>query len=325
MRTSAAAALPPQLVDECGGREESGPEQTRGARHGGFSRHVDKGLEACKSPRELEMDVGVIEWHREAAARLTEHPKESPRAECGRERRDRGGRSLGPAMRNYPYEHAPRLPEGDSIDPRTLFHPTPSAPGGAEHAEDAAASLPLAASGAPIELEVGPGRGWFIFERLDHAPEVRVIGLEIRSKWATIVDDRLKKRGYSTRGRVFAEDAKAALMRFVPDSVAVAYVHFPNPWWKKRHAKRLVVDPELLDQLARVLVSGGELLIQTDVEERAEQYEAIVAEHGAFEALEGGAARVVNHPHGARSPRERKAIEDGLPVYRLRYRRVAKS
>lgn len=230
-------------------------------------------------------------------------------------------------MRNYPYEHAPRLPEGDdSIDPRTLFLPTPPASVGVQHAEDVAASLPPASSkaaGAPIELEVGPGRGWFIFERLDHAPEVRVVGLEIRRKWATIVDDRLKKRGYGARGRVFAEDAKAALTRFAPDSVAIAYVHFPDPWWKKRHAKRLVVGDELLDQLARVLVSGGELLIQTDVEERAEQYEAIVAEHGAFEALEE-TARVVDHPHGARSPRERKAIEDGLPVYRLRYRRMAK-
>jgi tRNA (guanine-N7-)-methyltransferase len=229
-------------------------------------------------------------------------------------------------MRNYPYEHAPRLPEGDSIDPRTLFHPTASAPLAGEHAEDVAASLPLAPSGslgAPIELEVGPGRGWFIFERLDYAPDVRVVGLEIRRKWATIVDDRLKKRGYGARGRVFAEDAKAALTRFAPDSVAIAYVHFPDPWWKKRHAKRLVVGNELLGELARVLVSGGELLIQTDVEERAEQYEAIVAEHGAFEALEP-TVRVVDHPHGARSPRERKAIEDGLPVYRLRYRRVSK-
>jgi tRNA (guanine-N7-)-methyltransferase len=233
-------------------------------------------------------------------------------------------------MRNYPYEHAPRLPEGDAaIDPRTLFLPPgePSAHGEAKHAESGPSALPAAVDAAllaaPIELEVGPGRGWFILERLEHDPRARVVGLEIRRKWATIVDDRLKTRGYASRGRVFAEDAKPALKRFVPDSVSVAYVHFPDPWWKKRHAKRLVVGPELLDELARVLVPGGELLIQTDVEERAEQYEAAVAAHGAFVPLEDS-ARVTDHPHGARSPRERKAIEDGLPVYRLRYRRLAK-
>lgn len=227
-------------------------------------------------------------------------------------------------MRNYPYEHAPRLPEGDSIDPRTLFHPARPAQAGDEHAEVGQLSPPSAAlESSPVELEVGPGRGWFIFERLDFAPEVRVVGLEIRRKWATIVDDRLAARGYGARGRVFAEDAKAALSRFVPDSVSIAYVHFPDPWWKKRHHKRLVVGQELLDELARVIVSGGELLVQTDVEERAEQYESIIAAHGAFEPFES-TARVEDHPHGARSPRERKAIEDGLPVYRLRYRRVKK-
>lgn len=233
------------------------------------------------------------------------------------------------AMRNYPYEHAPRLPEGDAIDPRTLFLSAAESAAQREgkHAEGQASAPPSAIdpalAAAPVELEVGPGRGWFIVERLEHDPRARVVGLEIRRKWATIVDERLKKRGYGERGRVFAEDAKPALRRFLPDSVSVAYVHFPDPWWKKRHHKRLVVGPELLDELARVLVSGGELLIQTDVEERAEQYEAAVAAHGAFVPL-GDAARVADHPHGARSPRERKAIEDGLPVYRLRYRRRAK-
>jgi tRNA (guanine-N7-)-methyltransferase len=216
-------------------------------------------------------------------------------------------------MRNYPYEHAPRLPEAESIDPRSLFINEPA--GG-----DSSAQQSVDSEGR-LELEVGPGRGWFIFERLDIDPTTRVLGLEIRRKWATIVDDRLKSRGLASRGRVFAEDAKPALKKFQPDSIDIAYVHFPDPWWKKRHAKRLVVCDALLNELGRVVKSGGELLIQTDVEERAEQYEAIVREHGAFVPWEAE-ARVVDHPHGARSPRERKAIEDGLPVYRLRYRRL---
>jgi tRNA (guanine-N7-)-methyltransferase len=206
-----------------------------------------------------------------------------------------------------PYERAPRLPEGP-VDPAALFAPTPSE------------------SSAPrerrLELEIGPGRGWFILERLEIDPEVSLIGLEIRRKWATIVDERLAKRGLAHRARVFAEDAKAALPRFPSASVAVAYLHFPDPWWKKRHQKRLVLGPELLRELARVLVPGGELFIQTDVPERADDYEALVAESPDFEpALEQ--ARIDDHPYGARSPRERKAIDDGLPIFRLRYRRKA--
>lgn len=206
----------------------------------------------------------------------------------------------------FPYAHAPRLPEGEVLELERLFASAEGAP-----------------SAGPVELEIGPGRGWFLFERLDFAPQVRMVGLEIRRKWATIVDDRLRLRGYGARGRVFAEDAKVALPRFPTASVSVAYVHFPDPWWKKRHQKRMVVTPELLEQLARLLVDDGELLIQTDVEERAARYEALVAEQSAFEPIEGS-ARVEDHPYGARSPRERKAIEHGLPVYRLRYRRRAR-
>lgn len=217
--------------------------------------------------------------------------------------------------REAPYAHAPRLPvddqpDGATLEPWRLF----LAPDGEER------ELPDASPQSPVELEIGPGRGGFLFERLEAAPDVRMVGFEIRRKWATIVDDRLRQRGFGARGRVFAEDAKLALQRLASASLAVVYVHFPDPWWKKRHQKRLVVTPDLLTELARVLIDGGELLIQTDVEERAARYEALLAACPEFSPAKG-TARVEDHAYGARSPRERRAIEDGLPIYRLLYRR----
>ncbi len=206
-------------------------------------------------------------------------------------------------MRSDPYAHCPRLPEDGPIDPRRVLL----------HREDA----PIDAS--PVELEIGPGRGWFTVERLEVDESVRVVGIEVRRKWATIVDERLKKRGLAHRGRVFAEDIKLVLPRFVDRSVSIAYLHFPDPWWKKRHEKRLVLSAELLEHLRRVLIVGGELLIQTDVFERAEEYERVVGACAAFEPYEAS-PRVSDHPHQARSPRERKAMENGLPIARLRYK-----
>lgn len=211
-------------------------------------------------------------------------------------------------MHSDPYAHCPRLPVEGPIDPRTVF--VEQMPGG----EGPALTQ-------PVELEIGPGRGWFTVERLEIDPRVRVLGVEVRRKWATIVDERLKKRGLGARGRVFADDIRLVLPRFVDRSLSVAYVHFPDPWWKKRHHKRLVLNQELLVELNRVLVPGGELLVQTDVFERADEYERVVAENGRFEPVEQ-TARVADHPYGARSPRERKAMEVGLPVVRLRYRNL---
>jgi tRNA (guanine-N7-)-methyltransferase len=203
-----------------------------------------------------------------------------------------------------PYENAPRLPEGSPIDARSLV------------------------SGDWLELEVGPGRGGFITERLEAEPRCGVVGLEVRRKWATIVDGRIAKRGLGARGRIFAEDAKDALGRLGPDGVfRRAFLHFPDPWWKKRHHKRLVMGDVFLAEVARLLAPGGELFVQTDVEERVTQYEAQITGSSWFEAAGDvpGSPRLNENPFGARSPRERRAITDGLPVYRLLYRRSGRA
>jgi tRNA (guanine-N7-)-methyltransferase len=203
-------------------------------------------------------------------------------------------------MSPRPYDDAPRLPEGDRLDVRSLVR------------------------GEWIEAEIGPGRGWFMVERAEAEPRAGLLGLEIRRKWAAVVDGRLARRGFGDRARVFAEDAGQSLPRLGPDgSLRTVFVHFPDPWWKKRHQKRLVVRDRFLDEVARLLELHGELFVQTDVEERAHDYEALVAKDPRF-APRGdaaGSARMGDNPYAARSPRERRAIADGLPVHRLRWSR----
>jgi tRNA (guanine-N7-)-methyltransferase len=205
-------------------------------------------------------------------------------------------------MKQNPYfAEAPRLPAGELVDPRELVE----------------------SSGRPIELEIGPGRGGFIFERLSADPTICLVGLEVRLKWASIVDRKLREAGHARRARVFAEDARAALPRFPEACLDAVFVHFPDPWWKKRHHKRLVLGPALLEQLSRTIRPGGQVFLQTDVEERALAYEALLDAHPAFVPAPGG-SRASENPFRARSPRERRAIIDGLPIFRLHYVRAPK-
>jgi tRNA (guanine-N7-)-methyltransferase len=200
-----------------------------------------------------------------------------------------------------PYADAPRVPEGDAIDPRAL--------------------VGAGTSAVTVELELGPGRGGFVFERLAQDPALHFVGLEIRRKWATIVDRRLAASPHAGRARIFAEDARSVLPRFLAGSIARVFVHFPDPWWKKRHAKRLLLGAPLLDELVRVIRPAGELFIQTDVEERAAGYEALCNACAGLVPAPGG-PRLAENPFHAESPREKRAIADGLPVYRLLYRRA---
>lgn len=169
-----------------------------------------------------------------------------------------------------------------------------------------------------LELEIGFGRGRFLLERAVSAPGSRVVGIEIKSKWAHLIEERRKRLGLANVVALCG-DAREILRRAGPDAgLARVFIHFPDPWWKKRHAKRRVVDEDFLDQLARLLRKGGELFVQTDVEDRALQMAAHIAQNAAFTVEPGFESA---NPYGARSNREVRADEDGLPVYRIHAKR----
>jgi len=173
----------------------------------------------------------------------------------------------------------------------------------------------------PIEIDIGFGRGRSVLDRAQAAPDARILGIEVKPKWVCVVEQRLRREGLD-RARVFAADARELLARSGPDGcVRRVSIHFPDPWWKKRHAKRRVVGDALLDEVVRLLARGGELLIQTDVEERAELYRLLVAARTGLEPL-GDRGFVEANPFGARSNREVRAEGDGLPVWRVHARRA---
>lgn len=170
--------------------------------------------------------------------------------------------------------------------------------------------------GAEIELEIGFGRGLFLIERAASAPGSHLLGIEIKRKWAYKVEQRCKRLGLD-HVRVYGGDMRVVLPGIRPEaSIARVFLHFPDPWWKKRHAKRRLLGDDVLEQVARLLRDGGEFYVQTDVEERAAEYVRQLREHPAFE-LGGDGGYLGENPYGARSNREARADGDGLPVYRV--------
>jgi tRNA (guanine-N7-)-methyltransferase len=198
-----------------------------------------------------------------------------------------------------------------SSDLRDLYREgAPRAPEGRFSLED------LIPGGGPIELDIGFGRGLSLLERAERAPESRIIGIEVKTKLAYKVDQRLR-RGQIRNVAILCGDAREILKRAEPArSIERVSLHFPDPWWKKRHDKRRVIGDALLTELTRLMRPGGVLFIQTDVEHRAVQYvEALRARAELTLATPTGF--VEHNPFGARSNRERRALEDGLPIWRI--------
>jgi tRNA (guanine-N7-)-methyltransferase len=133
------------------------------------------------------------------------------------------------------------------------------------------------------------------------------------------VHERVQRVGLGDRVLVWACDARETLARSGPDGVVSrAFVHFPDPWWKKRHTKRRVLGDDFLATLARLFRPGGELFVQTDVEDRHALYVDFVRASAEFELVD---AALDHNPFGSVSNRELRAIEDGLPIHRLLARR----
>jgi tRNA (guanine-N7-)-methyltransferase len=172
-----------------------------------------------------------------------------------------------------------------------------------------------------VDLEVGCARGGFLLERLAQDAQVRLVGIEIQLKAATLAAQKIDQHGFTERCRVFAGDVRAILPKVLPQSVRRVFLHFPDPWWKKRHTKRRLASLDLMQQIARVLQSQGELFIQTDVEQLAHAFtQALSLTEGLVPLRDE--PRLDHNPYGACSPRERQAVNDGLPIHRLWYRKV---
>ena len=175
----------------------------------------------------------------------------------------------------------------------------------------------------PTTLEIGSNRGRFLSELAQLNPDESLLGFEWQRKWARLANKSLVKAGISN-ARVLSADANLALPLIYPDAtIARVFILFPDPWWKRRHAKRRLFTPAFLQLLAAKIRGDGLLLIKTDVEPYAEYLEALLSTIPQFQLLsDGDPFYPEDETQWPRTTRERKIISEGLPVWKFYLRRT---
>lgn len=123
----------------------------------------------------------------------------------------------------------------------------------------------------PVIVEIGFGMGRATVELTEKFPAYNFLGIEVHPPGVGKVLDEIHKRQLRNL-RVIQADAVEVLERMVPEcSVAGFHIFFPDPWPKKKHHKRRLIQAGFVHRLAERLRVGGYIYVVTDWEEYAEQ------------------------------------------------------
>lgn len=174
----------------------------------------------------------------------------------------------------------------------------------------------------PLWIEIGFGRGEHLAAQAAANPDVNFIGCEPFINGVAGLLGHLEDRDL-TNVRIFADDARYFLPALPDAAVDRLFLLFPDPWPKKRHNKRRFISDENLDEIARILVDGGEFRFATDHMDYCRWGLAHVMRHAAFEWLAEAPADWRDRPLDWVETRyERKALARGESCAYLRFRRT---
>lgn len=178
----------------------------------------------------------------------------------------------------------------------------------------------------PRVLEIGFGMGQATAEIASARPDLDFIGVEVHPPGIGALLRLIGERGLSNL-RLLRHDAVEVLQQMIgPDSLAGVHIYFPDPWHKKRHNKRRLIQPAFVELLASRIAPGGWLHCATDWQDYAEQMLNVL---GACPSLENTATTADGYaPRPELRPLtkfEARGLQLGHGVWDLYFRRVATS
>jgi tRNA (guanine-N7-)-methyltransferase len=171
----------------------------------------------------------------------------------------------------------------------------------------------------PLLLDVGCARGGFLLRMAEAEPSWNYLGVEIREP---LVDEANRLAMEAGLANVHYKFCNAMLwldrlLENIPAGILQAVtIHFPDPWFKKKHAKRRMVNDEMVETIAGHLTPNGCVFIQTDIEFLADEMFELFRSDKRFNEK-----KIAENPFPVKTEREKAVEEKDLPVFRTSFAR----
>ena len=172
----------------------------------------------------------------------------------------------------------------------------------------------------PLHLDIGCGRGRFLLEMAESDKTQNFLGVEIREPIVIEANEITTERKIENLHYEFCNATidLDVLLQFLPeDTLKFVTIQFPDPWFKKRHAKRRMVKDKLVENVVENLASDGKILIQTDVEFLAEEMFELFEQNEDLKRIE-----INENPLSIKTEREKSVENRNLPIYRTMFEKV---
>lgn len=175
---------------------------------------------------------------------------------------------------------------------------------------------------APTVLEIGFGMGKSLVAMAAAAPEKNFIGIEVHRPGVGACLMDAEEAGL-TNLRVFEHDAVEVLEDCIADgSLSTVQIYFPDPWHKKRHHKRRLIQPEFVELLRRKLAIGGIIHLATDWENYAEHMLEVMSSAKHWHNLSQTNTFIPRPPERPLTKFEQRGERLGHGVWDLKFERV---
>jgi tRNA (guanine-N7-)-methyltransferase len=172
----------------------------------------------------------------------------------------------------------------------------------------------------PLHLDIGSARGRFLLKMAEIEKNRNFLGVEIREPLVAEANRIAREKNLTNLHYEFC-NATLALDRLLEKLPANLLqnvtIQFPDPWYKKKHAKRRMVSDRLVETVIDHLAERGEIFIQTDVEFLAEEMFWLFGQKRCLKEIQ-----IAENPFPVKTERERAVEEKHLPIYRALFQKA---